>query len=124
MINVRHPGLSQATALTRQGRLSEAEQNLRRVLARVKTPRRYVSAALRLAYLELPYRHAPNTAAATVNAALTKYPLDRMEDELVDRTRVAKAHLGLGPVDIDVHAPRIDLEEERVGGLAVAMQDA
>ena len=63
-----------------QGRLSEAEQNLRRVLARVKTPRRYVAAALRLAYLELRYRHAPNTAVATVNAALTKYPLDRMED--------------------------------------------
>ena len=63
-----------------QGRLSEAEQNLRRVLARVKTPRRYVSAALRLAYLELRYRRAPNTAVATMNAALTKYPLDRMQD--------------------------------------------
>jgi tetratricopeptide (TPR) repeat protein len=62
-----------------QGRLSEAEQSLRRVLARVKTPRRYVSAALRLAYLELRYRHAPNTAIATMNGALAKYPLERIE---------------------------------------------
>jgi tetratricopeptide (TPR) repeat protein len=63
-----------------QGRLSEADQNLRRVLARVKTPHRYVSAALRLAYLDLRYRHAPNTAIATMNAALAKYPLERIED--------------------------------------------
>jgi tetratricopeptide (TPR) repeat protein len=69
-----------ASIVMTQGRLSEAEQNLRRVLARVKTPRRYMTAALRLAYLELRYRHAPNTAIATMNAALTKYPFDRMQD--------------------------------------------
>jgi tetratricopeptide (TPR) repeat protein len=79
-----------------QGRLAESEQNLRRVLARAKTPRRYVSAALRLAYLELRYRHAPNTAIATMNTALTKYPLERMDDGDALYDEVARLYADAG----------------------------
>src|SRR3981081_1611867 len=38
--------------------------------------------------------------------------LQRMQHELVDRARIAEAHLDLRRMDVDVHAARVDLEEE------------
>jgi hypothetical protein len=41
-----------------------------------------------------------------------------MEDELVDAARIAKAHLGLGRVHIDVDAGRVEFEEQHIGRVA------
>ena len=49
-------------------------------------------------------------------------PLYRMEDELVDRARIAEADLGLGGVHVHVDPAWVEFEEEGVGGLPVAMQ--
>ena len=46
-----------------------------------------------------------------------------MEDELVHRLAFAKAHLGLGRMHVDVHAMRIELEEQHVGRMALLVQD-
>ncbi|MBK8689860.1 MAG: hypothetical protein IPN24_16080 [Betaproteobacteria bacterium] len=43
-------------------------------------------------------------------------------DELVDGARFAKAHLGLLRVDVDVDQPRIEVQPQRIGGLAILMQ--
>ena len=45
-----------------------------------------------------------------------------MEDELVDRARIAEADLGLGGVHVHVDPAWVEFEEEGVGGLPVAMQ--
>jgi tetratricopeptide (TPR) repeat protein len=66
-----------------QGRLAEAQQGFRRVLAlgtRTGPSRRVVGAALRVAYLELRYHHAPAAAVATMNAALARAPFAKMEE--------------------------------------------
>jgi hypothetical protein len=49
--------------------------------------------------------------------------LQRMQHELVDRARIAEAHLDLRRMDVDIHAARVDLEEQHVGRLAVAVQE-
>jgi tetratricopeptide (TPR) repeat protein len=87
-----------------QGRLAEAEQQLRRIITlgtRDESPRAALTAALRIGYLELRYRHAPAGALAAVNSALARFPLERMAegdrpyDELarfyVDAGRAARA---------------------------------
>ena len=45
-----------------------------------------------------------------------------MEHELVDAARVAEAHFDLRRVHVHVHAARVELEEQQVGGLALAVQ--
>ena len=45
-----------------------------------------------------------------------------MEHELVDAARVAEAHLDLRRVHVDVHPARVELEEQHVGRLALAVQ--
>jgi hypothetical protein len=40
----------------------------------------------------------------------------------VDGARFAKAHLGLLRVDVDVDQPRIEVQPQRIGGLAILMQ--
>jgi serine/threonine protein kinase len=87
-----------------QGRLAEAEQQLRRIITlgtRDESPRAALTAALRIGYLELRYRHAPAAALAVVNSAVSRFPLERMAegdrpyDELarfyVDAGRAARA---------------------------------
>ena len=68
-----------------QGRLNEAEQSFRRIIALGTkggggSARRYLSAARRIAYLELRYHHSPSGAVATMDAALARVPLDRMDE--------------------------------------------
>jgi hypothetical protein len=46
-----------------------------------------------------------------------------MEDELVDAARIAKAHLGLGRMHIDIDAGRVEFEEQHVGRVALPVQD-
>src|SRR5882672_11195604 len=45
-----------------------------------------------------------------------------MQHELVNAARVPKAHFGLRRMHVDVDAARIDLEEQQVTGLALAVQ--
>ena len=67
-----------------QGRLNEATQTLRRLLALGTTNggsgRRYLMAARRIAYLELRYRHSPTAAVATMTAALNRVPLSKLSE--------------------------------------------
>jgi tetratricopeptide (TPR) repeat protein/tRNA A-37 threonylcarbamoyl transferase component Bud32 len=68
-----------AGVLMTRGRLAEAEQDSRRVMAlgeQLRSAGRYYSAAHRVARLELRYRHAPAKAIAVMNAALARFPLD------------------------------------------------
>ncbi len=66
-----------------QGRLGEAEEHSRKVLAlsaQIGSPGRYLSSALRLANVELRYRHAPERAIDVVQAALRRFPLDSIAE--------------------------------------------
>jgi tetratricopeptide (TPR) repeat protein len=66
-----------------QGRLSDAERDLRRVVGSLTgrgDARRALTAAVRLAYLELRYRRSPSAALGTMNAALRRYPLARIPE--------------------------------------------
>ncbi len=49
-------------------------------------------------------------------------PAQRVEHELVHGLRIAKPHLALGRVDVDVHPRRIDLQEQHEGRMAFVMQ--
>ncbi|HET7584392.1 MAG TPA: protein kinase [Gemmatimonadaceae bacterium] len=72
-----------AGILMTRGRLGEAEQYSRQVLTlgeMHRSPGRYLSSALRLGYLELRYRNAPDTAVRTVDDALLRFPLDSIEE--------------------------------------------
>ena len=93
-----------AAIVMAQGRLADAEQQLRRIITlgtRDESPRAALTAALRIGYLELRYRHAPAAALGVVNSALVRFPLERMAegdrpyDELarfyVDAGRPARA---------------------------------
>ena len=66
-----------------QGQLAEAERDLKR-LAVSGTGRggasRALAAAVRLAYLELRYRHSRTAAIATMSSALKRYPFARMPE--------------------------------------------
>lgn len=66
-----------------QGRLAEAERDLRRVVAsgaRRASTARALRAAVRLAYVELRYRRAPAAALGTMTVALRRYPLARIPE--------------------------------------------
>lgn len=66
-----------------QGRLAEAERDLRRVVAsgaRRGGAGRALRAAVRLAYVELRYRRAPAAALGTMTVALRRYPLTRIPE--------------------------------------------
>jgi tetratricopeptide (TPR) repeat protein len=66
-----------------QGRLAEAERGLRRVVAsgtRRDAAGRALTAAVRLAYVELRYRQSPAAALRTMNAALARFPLSRLAE--------------------------------------------
>ena len=74
-----------------QGRLAEAERDLRLVVAsgtRAGAKTRALTAAVRLAYVDLRYRRSPAAALGTMNAALARFPLagipenDRPYDEV------------------------------------------
>jgi tetratricopeptide (TPR) repeat protein len=82
-----------------QGRLGEAEQSFRRIVAlgaRGGSPRRGLTAALRIAYLELRYRHAPLTAVATMNSALTRFPLAKMDENDRPYDEIARLYADAG----------------------------
>ena len=109
-----------ASIVMAQGRLTEAEQLYRRVLAlgpRVGSGRRYLLAARRVAYLELRYRHAPGAAIATMNAALARFPLDRMQEGERPYDEVARLYSDAGqPVranDLVSQASRTRLGRQR-----------
>ncbi|HEX5438947.1 MAG TPA: protein kinase [Gemmatimonadaceae bacterium] len=66
-----------------RGRLAEAERYSRQVLglsARLGSPTRYYSSALRIAYLDLGYRHDPAAALGVVDTALARFPLDSIQE--------------------------------------------
>jgi tetratricopeptide (TPR) repeat protein len=66
-----------------QGRLAEGERYSREVVGMavpLASPARYYSSALRLAYLELRYRHASEPAIAVVENALRRFPLDSLRE--------------------------------------------
>jgi tetratricopeptide (TPR) repeat protein len=84
-----------------QGRLTEAEQSFRRILALGTrggggSARRYLSAARRIAYLELRYHHSPVAARATMDAALARVPLDRMEESERPYDEIARLYADAG----------------------------
>ena len=72
-----------AGILMTRGRLREAEQSSRQVLAiaaKIGSPGRYLSSALRIAYLALRYRHDADGAVRSLDSALRRFPLDSMEE--------------------------------------------
>jgi tetratricopeptide (TPR) repeat protein/tRNA A-37 threonylcarbamoyl transferase component Bud32 len=88
-----------ANIVMTQGRLGEAEQSFRRVIAsggRGGSPRRGLAAALRIAYLDLRYRHAPATAVATMNSALARFPLAKMDESERPYDEIARLYADAG----------------------------
>ena len=82
-----------------QGRLNEATQTLRRVLALGTTNgsgRRYLMAARRIAYLELRYRHSPTAAVATMTAALNRVPLSKLSESERPYDAIARLYADAG----------------------------
>jgi tetratricopeptide (TPR) repeat protein len=82
-----------------QGRLGEAERDLRRVVAsgsRRGSSSRALNAAVRLAYVELRYRRSPNAAVRTMNAALTRYPLARIPESERPYDEIARLYADAG----------------------------
>ena len=66
-----------------RGQLAEAERDLKRLVASGTSrggASRALSAAVRLAYLELRYRHSRTAAVATMSSALRRYPLAKMTE--------------------------------------------
>jgi tetratricopeptide (TPR) repeat protein len=77
-----------------QGRLAEAERHSNTVvrLSRlVGSPARHLSSAIRLGYVELRYRNAPERALAVVEKGLAAFPLDSMPEG--DRPHLELARL-------------------------------
>jgi len=95
-----------------QGRLAEAEQTLRRVAlgGRGASARRSLTAALRIAYLQLRYRHAPAVAIATMNVALARYPLAKMDESERPYDEIARLYADAGQPE---HALEIITEATR-----------
>ena len=109
-----------ADIIMTQGRLAEGEQHLRHVLAlgtRGRMARQSLSAAVRIAYVELRYRHSPAAALATMNTALTRFPLERMEEETRPYDEVARLFADAGrPVrarELITQAARTRLARQR-----------
>jgi len=88
-----------ANIVMTQGRLGEAEQSFRRIIAlgsRGGSARRGLAAALRIAYLDLRYRHAPGTAVATMNSALVRFPLAKMGESDRPYDEIARLYADAG----------------------------
>jgi len=82
-----------------QGRLAEAEQSLRRVAAlggHGASARRSLTAALRIAYVQLRYRHSPAVAISTINTALARYPLAKMDESERPYDEIARLYADAG----------------------------
>jgi tetratricopeptide (TPR) repeat protein len=66
-----------------RGRIGEGERYSQRVLelgARLGSPGRFLSSALRIARLQLEYRHDSIAALRTIRQALDRFPLDSVEE--------------------------------------------
>ncbi len=88
-----------ANIVMTQGRLAEAEQHLRRVAAlggRGGSERRSLAAAIRIAYVQLRYRHSPAVALSTINTALARYPLAKMDETERPYDEVARLYADAG----------------------------
>ncbi len=103
-----------------QGRLAEAERHSRAALAlaaRMRSPGRYLSSAVRLASIDLRYRNAPTRARATVTAALARYPLGKLQEsdrpyDLLARFFVAAGNTARAR-DLILHADQTKLGRQR-----------
>ena len=88
-----------ASILMAQGRLGEAEQEFRRIIAlgtRRGAARPLYAATLSLAYLELRYRHSPAAAVSTVNGTLARFPLGRLDPEDRPYEEIARLYADAG----------------------------
>ena len=110
-----------ASIVMTQGRLGEAEQSLRRIVAlggRGGSARRGLAAAVRIAYLDLRYRHAPATAIATMNNALIRFPLSKMSESERPYDEIARLYADAGqPVrarELITQAERARIGRQRV----------
>jgi tetratricopeptide (TPR) repeat protein len=110
-----------ANIVMTQGRLGEAEQSFRRIVAlggRGGSAKRGLAAALRIAYLDLRYRHAPATAVATMNNALTRFPLSKMDERERPYDEIARFYADAGqPVrarELITQAERTRIGRQRV----------
>jgi tetratricopeptide (TPR) repeat protein len=119
-----------------QGRLGEAERDLKRVIASGTRPGaspRALAAAVRLAYIDLRYRRSKSAALGTMNTALARYPLakipesDRPYDEVArlfaDAGQPARAvALLTESARMKLRRPRADDSNRRwtIGAIAVA----
>jgi len=101
-----------ASIVMAQGRLAEAEQSLRRIAlgGRGASPSRSLAAALRIAYLQLRYRHSPAVAIATMNIALARHPLAKMDESERQYDEIARLYADAGQPD---HALEIITEATR-----------
>lgn len=102
-----------ASIVMAQGRLAEAEQSLRRVATlggRGGSARRSLAAALRIAYLQLRYRHSPAVAIATMNIALARHPLAKMDESERPYDEIARLYADAGQPE---HALEIITEATR-----------
>jgi len=101
-----------ASIVMAQGRLAEAEQSLRRVAlgGRGASARRSLAAALRIAYVQLRYRHSPAVAIATMNVALGRYPLAKMDESERPYDEIARLYADAGQPE---HALEIITEATR-----------
>ena len=82
-----------------QGRVGEAERDLRRVVAagtRRGAASRALNAAVRLAYVDLRYRRSPAAAIRTMNTALTRYPLARIPESERPYDEIARLYADAG----------------------------
>jgi tetratricopeptide (TPR) repeat protein len=82
-----------------RGQLAEAERDLKRIVASGTTrggASRALSAAVRLAYLELRYRRSRTAAVATMSSALRRYPLARMPERERPYDEVARLFADAG----------------------------
>ena len=88
-----------ANIVMAQGKLGEAEQSFRRIVTlgtRGGSSSRALAAALRIAYLDLRYRHAPGTAVATMNNALNRFPLSKMDESQRPYDDIARLYADAG----------------------------
>jgi eukaryotic-like serine/threonine-protein kinase len=85
--------------LMTQGRLADAQQQLRRAVTlgtRQRAGRQTYAATLALSYLELRYRQSSSGALSTMNGTLTRLPLGRMEPDARPYDAVARLFADAG----------------------------
>jgi tetratricopeptide (TPR) repeat protein/tRNA A-37 threonylcarbamoyl transferase component Bud32 len=102
-----------ANIVMAQGRLAEAEQSLRRVAAlggRGGSAARSLAAAVRMAYVQLRYRHSPAVAVSTINTALARVPLAKMDESARPYDEIARLYADAGQPE---HALEIITEATR-----------